>query len=60
MNAYKVMTPRERETFIQRQQIASLMLAGATYKDIEKQTGASTGTIALVSRLLKGEARWKS
>lgn len=50
----ELMTPKEQETIKKREAIAAALAAGWTYKDIERQLHASTSTIALVARLMKG------
>lgn len=50
----ELMTPREKDKMKKREAIAAALAAGWTYKDIERQLHASTSTIALVARLMKG------
>ena len=48
------MTQKEKAALYQREQIAALIAAGASYLDIQRQTGASTATISRVKRLMEG------
>lgn len=53
-NRQNILTPKEHEQMVKREAIAAMLEAGKTYKDIEKELHASTSTIALVARLMKG------
>lgn len=55
----ELMTTKERDQMKKREAIAAMLRAGFTYHDIERELGASTSTIALVSRLMKGQKTWK-
>lgn len=55
----ELMTPQEQAKMKKREAIAAALAAGWTYKDIEKELHASTSTIALVARLMKGTKKWK-
>lgn len=44
--------------FVQRFDIASMLQEWVSYKDIEAKTGASSTTIARVSKYLKGPLGW--
>ncbi len=46
-------TVAELKSLAQRLQVAKLLQAGATYAQIEEQTGASTATISRVKRFLQ-------
>lgn len=46
-------TPAEVRTLTQRIQVARMLSIGATYSEIERQTGASTATISRVNRSLR-------
>lgn len=46
-------TVAELKSLAQRLQVAKLLQAGATYSQIEEQTGASTATISRVKRFLQ-------
>lgn len=55
----ELMTPQEQAKMKKREAIAAALAADWTYKDIERELHASTSTIALVARLMKGTKRWK-
>ena len=50
----KLMTDREQAKMREREAIAEMLEQGKTYHDIERKLNASTSTIALVARLMKG------
>ena len=50
----KLMTDREQAKMRKREAIAEMLEQGSTYHDIERELNASTSTIALVARLMKG------
>jgi len=48
-----ILTKSEQETLIMRLKVARLLDQGLPYKQIEKETGASSATIAKISEYLK-------
>lgn len=50
----QLMTDREQAKMRKREAIAEMLEQGKTYHDIERELKASTSTIALVARLMKG------
>lgn len=54
LNCQNLMTERERAKMRKREAIAAMLRDGKTYHDIERRLNASTSTIALVARLMKG------
>jgi TrpR-related protein YerC/YecD len=53
-----LLTPWEIAEFAQSLDIAQRLSQWQTYKDIEKNTGASSTTIARVAKCLTGEVWW--
>ena len=48
-----ILTKSEQETLAMRLKVAKLLNQGSPYKQIEKETGASSATIAKISEYLK-------
>lgn len=48
-----ILTKSEQQTLIMRLRVAKLLNEGSPYKQIEKETGASSATIAKISEYLK-------
>ncbi len=49
---YDLLTMAELEVIAQRLEVARMLEEGATYGEVEKQTGASTATISRVKKFL--------
>lgn len=49
-------TPREIDELSQRLEVATMLLAGASYVDVSHATGASSTTVSRVSKCLNGTA----
>ncbi len=48
-----ILTKSEQQTLLMRLRVAKLLDEGSPYKQIEKETGASSATIAKISEYLK-------